>query len=71
MGGKRVVGQCGVSGGYGGSRTENCSDRPSRRLSSLGNKRASHPWRESRLLHSGASAAPGWRVANPQGCCFR
>ncbi|MEW8025992.1 MAG: hypothetical protein AB2803_20060 [Candidatus Thiodiazotropha sp.] len=44
------------------SRTEQCSDRPSRRLSSLGNKRASHPWHESRLLHSGASAAPGWRV---------
>jgi hypothetical protein len=30
-------------------------------LASLGNKRASHPWTESRLLRSGASAAPGWR----------
>ncbi|MES9990722.1 MAG: hypothetical protein ABW098_02140 [Candidatus Thiodiazotropha sp.] len=48
-----------MNGGHGGSRTQYHSDRPSRRLSSLGNKRASHPWPESRLLHSGASAAPG------------
>ncbi len=60
-----------MNGGWGGGRTVNRSDRPSRRLSSLSNKRASHPWHESRLLHSGASAAPGWRVAGLQGCCFR